>query len=609
MPATSQQTESADPNLPPDGGQTGQSEEKSTRSRLFFRLLRPYIPRLLGAASLTIFLSILAMIPPLVVRGMIDEVIVNGHREWFGLFAAGLLLIPLMAVGCRLLQTLCVAYVSQYFVFDLRRSLYAHLLGLSSRFYGRESAGKLVNRLMGDSGVVQTVLTAQSISVLSDLVCAAFAISATFAINWRLALVVLLLAVTFVVNYQINIRRIRDATRSYKGSMDRLSGGIQNRLSAAVAVKTFGMENSEHEVFRQDLSTSLDQVQEAMTATNTFTMNTQLLQQCGRVVVYFLGCAMVLRGTLSYGSVVAFTAYAMQLLMPAVRFSQIARQFQDVRIALDRLLELFMETPEIQNASNPVILDPSKVQGEVIFDHVFFHYNPENPVLRNLCLTVKPGMTVALIGPTGCGKSTIISLLLRFFDVCGGEIRLDGTDLRQIELRSLRRCFGIVLQEPMLFQISIAENIGYSRPNASRSEIEDAARAAEIHDFIRTLPKGYDTIIGEEGMELSVGQRQRITIARAILADPAILIMDEATSALDSDSEYAIQKAIERILRGRTSFIVAHRLSTISNADLIVLLKDGEIAEMGTHDQLMANPDGMYLDLYEKHMGHDLEDQ
>ena len=243
------------------------------------------------------------------------------------------------------------------------------------------------------------------------------------------------------------------------------------------------------------------------------------------------------------------------------------------------------------------------MRGEVDFKNVEFHYEEGKSVLKDITIHCKPGDTTALIGPTGCGKSTILNLILRFYDITGGELLIDGHDIKKLDLHQFRRQFGIVLQESLLFSTSIKDNIRYGKPLASDEEIINAAKAAEIHDFIMTLPDGYDTLVGDFGVELSVGQKQRITIARAICADPAILIMDEATSSLDSDSEQAIQRAMDKILEGRTSFVVAHRLSTIKNADQIILLDKGYIQERGTHDELMAIPNGRYRELYTKHMG------
>jgi ABC-type multidrug transport system fused ATPase/permease subunit len=303
---------------------------------------------------------------------------------------------------------------------------------------------------------------------------------------------------------------------------------------------------------------------------------------------------------MTYGDVTAFTAYAMQLLGPAVRFSQLISQLQQVSIATERLFEIFDEKPEVVNDPDPVVMP---IKGQVDFKHVQFYYEEGKPVINDFSIHVEPGQTVALIGPTGCGKSTILNLLLRFYDITGGELLIDGVNIKKLDLHSFRKQFGIVLQESLLFSVSIRENIRFSRPTATDEEIEAAAKVAEIHDFIMTLDKGYDTLVGDFGVELSVGQKQRINIARAICANPAILIMDEATSSLDSDSEQAIQKAMDRVLIGRTSFVVAHRLSTIKNSDQIILLDKGVIQEQGTHDQLMAIPNGRYHDLYTKHMG------
>lgn len=574
---------------------------RAQKLELFFRLLKPYRFRLAGLVFLTVALSVLAMLPPLLMRAVIDLVLTQRRVSLFFGLGVCVLALPVVTALLRYLQGLGVAVLGQRFVFDLRVFLYERLLGLSLRFFGKHSVGKLVNRLMGDSTTVQHMLTAHSIGVISDLVCASFAVSAAFAINWRMAVLLLMIVALFVFNYRVNIVRIRRATRGYQSALDRVSGGVQNRLVASLAVKTFGMEDREHESFRGESETSLGLVQEALTAGAGFSLNTQLIQGVGYLVLYFIGCALTLRGDMSYGSVVAFGAYAMQLLWPAVGFSELAKQIQQVGIAMDRLLELSASTPEV--ADRPAAAALSRPAGGVVFDNVSFHYDAGVPILENFSLRVAPGETVALVGPTGCGKTTIISLLMRFYDVCGGSILIDGVDLRDIRLRALRRMFGVVLQEPLLFDVTIAENIAYSRPGAGMEDIEAAARVAEIHEFIASLPAGYDTRLGSEGVDLSVGQKQRLTIARAVLADPTVLVMDEATSALDSESERAIQKAIARALKDRTSFIVAHRLSTIRHADKILLLEKGRIIESGGHAQLMSMPDGKYRGLYLKHMG------
>lgn len=579
----------------------------SSRLKIFLPILRPYRPRLLALLGLTILLSILAMLPPLIMRGIVDRVITPGDRGPLFMLGLAMILLPLVNAGCSYLQTMGITYVGQKFVFDMRQALYRHLLHLSMRFFGKTGVGMLVNRLMGDTGAVQDLLTAQTISIVSDVVCSAFAISATFLINWRLALLIIAIMVVFVLNARFNIATIRQSNRNYQRSMDRLSASLQDRLTTTLVVKSHGAETREHGIFSSQSDTSLRQVRTTQVINNTFSNNTQLLAAAGRATIYFAGCAMVLMELMTYGDVLAFTTYAMQLLWPAVRFSVLAKQIQDVGVAADRLGELFTETPEIEDP--PDAQRVARLRGRVDFDHIHFHYEPETPVIRDFDLHIEPGQTVAFIGPTGCGKSTLLSLLLRFFDVTGGALRLDGQDVRRLRLKDLRRQFGIVLQEPQLFTATIADNIRYARPGATQADIETAARVAEIHDFIVSLPAGYDTLIGVEGVQLSTGQKQRLTIARAVAADPAILIMDEATSALDSESERAIQSAMERVLKGRTAFIVAHRLSTIRSADVIVLINHGQILEKGRHDDLMKIPGGRYAAIYTKFMGRGVIDE
>jgi len=570
--------------------------------KVIFGMLRPFRRQLIAILALTACLSIVSMGPPLITRAVINRVITDGDHSVFLLLAALLFLVPVLDGIGGFIQQLGIGAIGQKFVMNLRCAIYEHLLHRAMRFFSSHGTGMLVNRLMGDTGVVQQMLQVQTVQALSDLICSIFAIAVAFYLNWRLAIPLLLLVFLFVLNYRMNIRRIQRTTRGYRNAEDRLAGGIQNRLSADVTVKTFGAEGREHQTFMSQSAEALNLVEESQLSSRTFSMNTALLQELGRTLIYFTGCAMVLRETATYGDVVAFTAYAMQLLGPAVRFSYLSQQFQSVHISLGRLFELMEGDDEIRPRSNPVAL--KRTRGQIDFNNVKFHYEPRKPVLRGVDFHVVPGETVALVGPTGCGKSTILSLLMRFYDVVSGSITMDGVDLRDLDVRQLRRQYGIVLQESLLFSVSIADNIAYSTPGASRAEIERAARIAEAHEVIMALPNGYDSIIGDRNVQLSVVEAQRISIARAVLADPPVLIMDEATSALDSESEAAIQRAMDRFLQGRTSFIVAHRLSTIRNADRIILMRDGCIHEMGNHDALMQREGGLYRELYNKHVGH-----
>ncbi len=565
--------------------------------------LAPFRWRIASLVGLTLVLSVLTMLPPLFVRAVINDVIGEGRHGLLPALAVLMFAVPALNALIGYAQVLGIAVLGQQFVLNVRMAVYRHLLSLHMGFYGTHSTGKLINRLMGDSSTMQQVLNVTSIQIVSDFCCSLFAISAMLWINWRLALPILVIVALFVANYRLSVGRIRRFTRRYRSASDTLASGVQNRLSASLTIKTFAAEEREGALFAEQERWAVGHALESWNASADFLYNSRLLQELGRVVIYFLGCALVLDGSADYGDVTAFTTYAVQILWPAVRFSQIAEQLQNVRISADRLFEILDEKPLVTDPAPGEAAPRAPRRGRVDFDHVSFAYEPTHPVLRDIDLHVEPGQTIAFVGPTGCGKSTILSLLMRLYDVSGGAIRIDGVDLRSMRLRDLRTQFGIVLQESMLFTVSIADNIRYARPQATREEVEAAARVAEIHDEILRLPKGYDSIVGDRDVQLSVGQKQRLAIARAVLADPAIIIMDEATSSLDSRSELAIQRAMAVFLKGRTSFIVAHRLSTILDTDQIVLLDGGLVVERGTHDELMAIEGGRYRDLYEKHAG------
>ncbi|OGV62173.1 MAG: hypothetical protein A2498_14150 [Lentisphaerae bacterium RIFOXYC12_FULL_60_16] len=584
-------------------GESRPRQPKQQVWREIGRFLYPFRRQLAGLAILTAGISLIAMTPPLMTRAIIDRVITRGEHNL--LWGLGILMItvPVVHAMSAFLQVQGLAIVGQRLILSIRTRLYEHLLSLSMRFFSKHSVGKLINRLLTDSSTVQQVATAQAVQVLSDLVCATFALSITFTINRSMSWLLLGVVALFVLNYRLNYRRLRVTTRQHRRAEDRLAGALQNQLAANLTVKTYGAEDREHIAFRQLSDTNLNLIRNTEFASIEFNMNTVLIRDIGRAVIYFAGCWLVLNDKASYGDVIALTSYAIQLLDPAVRFSLLAQQLQDAGVSMGRILGLFHEQPEIPRQRSARRI-PARLRGNVEFDHVRFGYHPDRIILHDFCLAVPAGNTVALVGPTGCGKTTLVSLLLRFYDVLDGAIRIDGTDIREMDPHTLRRQFGLVLQEPLLFDIPIADNIRYSRPTASRDEIEAAARVAEIHDEIMALPRGFDTPCGgRHGIHLSVGQKQRVSIARAVLADPAMIIMDEATSSLDSDSEQAIQVAMARFLQGRTSFVVAHRLSTIRNANPIVLLRQGRILETGCHADLMARPHGEYRNLYLRHMG------
>ena len=584
----------------PDNSASKEKKEKTFSKILPFIL--PFKWHIIGLVVITALIAVMGMVPPLLTRAVINKVLGDGETSLLPGLAVVMLSIPVLHAVMSYTQVIGIAYVGQMFVLKLRMAVYKHFLSLHVGYFSKNSTGKLVNRLMGDSSVMQQILNVASVQVISDLICSLFAISAMLYINWRLTLPIIFILILFVINFNVYIDRIRNATQKFRSAEDRVAGGVQNRLAANLTVKTYGTETREQSVFDAQTDTSMGLQLTTWIASSTLGMNTVLLQDTGRTCIYFLGCAMVLFDSASYGDVTAFTAYAMQILWPAVRFSMLVEQLQNIKISAVRLFEILDEKPEVCEKPEAITID-GKMRGDVELDRVVFGYNPEKVIINDISLKIPAGTNVALVGHTGCGKTTILSLIMRLFDVQNGFIKIDGVDVRDFKLHSLRKQFGIVLQESLLFQISIADNIRYAKPDATMAEIVNAAKIAEIHNDIMRLRNGYDSIIGDKDVQLSVGQNQRISIARATLANPAIIIMDEATSSLDSESEQAIQLAMEKFLVGRTSFIVAHRLSTIKNADCIILLDNGKICEMGNHHDLMKIPNGNYRDLYEKHSG------
>jgi len=330
----------------------------------------------------------------------------------------------------------------------------------------------------------------------------------------------------------------------------------------------------------------------------SFSTASRIINGVGSSVLFCLGCYLVIQGEITYGAVTAFMAYAQRLLGPALRFTEISNLIQQTLVSADRIFEVLDAEPEIKEVKEAKELPP--IKGHIKFEKVSFAYVPGEPVLNEIDFEVQPGTTVALVGHTGCGKTTIGNLLLRLYDPQSGRILIDGHNIAEVTLKSLRSQIGVVLQDTILFNTTIKENIKYGKRNATDQEVIQAAKIAEIHDFIMSKPDGYETIIGEGGTKLSVGQKQRIAIARAVITNPGILVMDEATSSLDSESEALIQKALKNVLAGRTSIIIAHRLSTIVNADLIIVMDKGRIIEMGTHRELLKKKDGFYRQLYQK---------
>lgn len=565
------------------------------------KLLHPFRKQLIALVFVMLIISIISALPPLLSRYIINEVIEENQPELLFGVACLIFAVPVCNALLGFIQSMGISIVGQRFILDLKMKIYKHLLGLHMGYFSKNSTGKLLNRIMGDSTSLLVVLDAASIQIVADLFSSTFAIIATFYINWRLAILLTIFLSLFYINFVILRKRIRNAWKNFRSAGDRLASGVQNRLSANLTVKSYSTEERENTIFTDDTNTASLFAHRGWKASSDNSFNAQLLQKLGHAAIFFIGCGLILNNSASYGDVTAFVAYANLIFWPIIRFSMFAERLQNVRISADRLFEILEEEPQIKESENPITL--KNVEGRVDFNNIHFEYEKNHPIICGFDLHIKAGETVALVGPTGCGKTTILSLLMRFWDVQQGSITIDGVDIKDASKQSLKSLFGIVLQESLLFTTSIADNIRYARPSASMEEVINAAKIAEIHNEILALPRGYESIIGEKDVQLSVGQKQRISIARAVLANPTILIMDEATSSLDSRSEKAIKQALDRFLANKTSFIVAHRLSTIKNADKIILLDKGTIIEQGNHDELMQIPNGRYRELYEKHSG------
>jgi len=577
----------------------GKKEFSGLRNlRRVLRFAKPFRRKIILAMALTGVLTLVGLIPPLVMKWLIDDVMVAGN--WARLNAVILMMaaIPLLTIFISFWNTYVIAFVGQRLIFDMRLGIYRHLQRLSMSFYDTMGPGKIISRIMGDVAMVRNLITGNTITMVTDIISFFFALAVIFSMSWKLSLSILCILPLYVVNYHFFVKKIRSTNVLYRHKMDEIAETLQERIRGARRVKSFAKEESETRKFVVDTRESLGHAMRGVIYSTSFSTASSLINGLGSAAIYCLGCYLVIKGEMQYGEVVAFMAYLQRLLGPALRFTQLSNTFQQTAVSADRIFEILDAEPDVKEAEDakPIVI----TKGHVKFEHVWFSYVPGEPVLKDINLEIEPGMTVAFVGHTGCGKTTMASLLLRFYDPQSGRITIDGQDISKVTLRSLRSQIGVVLQDTVLFNVSIKENIRYGKRNASDDEIIRAAKIAEIHDFIESRPEGYDTIIGEGGISLSGGQKQRIAIARAVLTDPKILILDEATSSLDSESEALIQKALRNVMEGRTSFVIAHRLSTIVNADLIVVMDKGRIIEVGPHRELVTKVDGFYRQLFEQ---------
>ncbi|MBI4003816.1 MAG: ABC transporter ATP-binding protein [Candidatus Omnitrophica bacterium] len=561
----------------------------------FLAYVRPYrgVVALAVACGIVRYLVPLAL--PWTVKILVDEFFPAGSGR------PHLQLHVLMAGLCALYAVYAVAsYWRSYLaglaghrvIFDLRQALYLHVQRMSLSFFDRQRIGEVVSRMTTDIASAQNFVGAALVSTVMDLSCVAVIIVLLFAAHPTLAWVSLsVLPFYALLSYHLQ-KRIRAKSRAMHRKLQEMSGDLHEQFAGISTIQAFTQEEAEARGFREQSEEYLDTVLGSVKLQSIALGSTGFLTALGPILVLWVGATEVWSGRLSVGMLMAFYAYLGMLYQPIQRLTELNLILANSLAAMDRIFEVFDTFPEVRQRPDAVTWP--RVQGEIAFEDVSFHYEGREPVLEHLQLGIASGTTVALVGPSGAGKSTLVKLLPRFYDVTGGRIMVDGTDIQRATLKSLRQQIAIVPQEPILFSGTIADNLRYGKPEAAEADIRRAAREAFAEPFIEQLPAGYDTEIGERGVRLSGGQKQRLAIARAFLRDAPIVILDEPTSALDAESEELIKQALRRLLEGRTALIIAHRLSTIQHAHRVIVLEEGRVIEQGRHDELLRRPNGLY---------------
>ncbi len=487
-------------------------------------------------------------------------------------------------------------YFSQKIVYEIRNDAFKSIQRQSLAFFHKINPGQLISRTTTDAERIGRFLGFQFRMLVETSFLLVGVITSMIIIDWELTFISFMVVSLILVNFLLYGKRIRPVISRSRELFANLTSVLWENISGIRVVRAFAMENKEIEKFEKPNRGYYEAMMEATRLRAIFMPLTGLIGGFITVVVYWLGGIRVIEGRIGIDMLYVFSSYISMLIRPMSMLGMIWTGYQRMAAAGERVFQIIEAEPEVKDKPNAIEL--KNVKGHIKFENVWFGYDKNKPVLKNFNLEIKPGETVALLGPTGSGKSTVIHLLMRFYDVTSGRILIDGHDIRDVKLRSLRKHIGIVSQEIFLFNRTVKENISFGKPSASMDEIVRVAKIAQAHDFIMKLPKRYDTVIGERGVNLSGGQRQRIAIARALLLDPPILILDDSTSSVDVDTEYEIQKALSALLKDRTAIIITQRLSTIRNADRIVVMDNGEIVEEGDHETLMAKR-GIYYRLYQ----------
>ncbi len=572
--------------------------DKGTLLRLF-SYLRPYRGRMAFTLLLYMLCVTITQLYPFVDRKLIDEHIAVNNPDGF---------LPLLAIaavahalnwGGVLARSLLIQRISWNILVDLRRQLIEHVVGLSFKFHEKEPVGKTMTRFIGDANTVNDFLTNQLANVVNDVMSGVIVVALMFAINPMLTVIALFMLPILTIIGLYMRPRLYDGWERVRENATKFNIFLAENIAGMRVIQAFTRESVNLRQFGEANERVVVEWMKVISLQAWFSPLVEITRSAALVIIlYAAAYGLGLGGdALTVGTLVAFTAYINNLWAPISTLTNLYVVMQATLASAGKVFQLLDTQPTVVDAPDAVILP--RISGEIVFDHVNFAYSDAatRRVLNDVSFQIEPGQLVALVGQTGSGKTTIASLLCRFYDVTGGAIRVDGYDIRQVTQQSLRDQIGVVLQEPFIFTDTLANNIRYGRPDATMDEIIEAAKLANCHDFIMRTADGYETIAQERGSQFSIGQRQLLSIARAILADPRILVLDEATSAVDTETEALIQDAFEKLMANRTAIVIAHRLSTIRKADQIVVLKSGEIVELGNHQSLVNQPDGYYASL------------
>lgn len=578
-----------------------EAEERPFNMEYFLRILgytRPYRKTAIKASILTLTGIIIGLVEPLLFRKAIDDGITPGNVRILVVTLAVLLVLRFIQWAASRAQVRTINILGQQVLYDLRQNLFTHIQSLPFVFFDRRPAGKIVSRITNDVNHIGNLAASGIVNLVSQLISLVGIVGIMLYLHWKMALLsfVTIPLLGFVLT---KVRwALEDAWGDTRKAVASINAHLNETIQGLSVIQAYGYEKHNSAKFREFNKKYFDAYMRAIRLDQAFWPLTDIVGAMGTAIVIWYGANAVVQGTMTIGLVWAFVNYLGKFWAPISTFSRVWSQVLSAMASAERVFTVLDLKPETGSSAQEGYIELPRLEGELVFENVSFAYKPGEQVLSGISFKVSPGETIALVGPTGAGKTTIINLLARFYQPSSGKITVDGYDLAEVTLPSYRSQLGIVLQDTLIFSGTIKDNLLFGKPDATMDEVVRAAKAACIHDFIESLPKGYDSEVTERGTNLSAGQRQLLAFARAILADPRILILDEATSSVDPETEQLIQQALKTLLKGRTSFIIAHRLSTVRSADRIMVIEDGQITESGTHDELVALG-GRYANLYQ----------